>query len=327
MIKSNRFLLSMIMGLAMVLAGCSGGGGGGNSDGGAGGLIYSGVTNEAAVDESNAAEIAGGAFETGLIGDGMMGLSLEQPTESYQIREFRSVKVPRILSDSLYLVDFTAASSGDIQAAAQAASDIIEGSCGGTMSYSITFDDQLGTFGGSFAFSNYCNDGITINGSTRFNGQMDVDSGSFIEATFSFDNLSGGELILDGEVHVDFEATPNVITFDAYSQDPVTGAVFWIEDYIITIDEYADHVVIEMAGRFYHPVFGHVTLSMPEPPEPLVLYNGEEWPESGALVVTGANGSKAKLTAVDHLTCTVAVDSDGDDTYEWESDIMNWEDL
>ncbi len=320
MIRFNKLFLFIIgFTLAFAFAGCSGGGGGGSDDsgGGASGLTYSGVTTPALVDESNAEEITGGAFATGLIGDGMVGLSVDQQIESYHIRNFRSVKVPIVLSDSLNLVDFTFASSGGVQAATQSQSDIIEGSCGGTMSYSVSVDDAQGTFNGSFTFSDYCNDGAIINGAARFNGKMDVDSGNFIEATFSFDNLSGGELLLDGEIQIDFAATPNVVTFNAYGKDPVTGAVFWIEDYRITIDEFAGYVEIEMAGTFYHPDFGYVTLATAEP---LVLHDGDEWPESGTLVVTGAMDSYAKLTAMDHLTCTVEVDG-------WDSGVMNWEDL
>jgi hypothetical protein len=326
MIRFNKLFLFIIgFTLAFAFAGCSGGGGGSDdSGGGASGLTYSGVMTPALVDESNAEEITGGAFATGLIGDGMVGLSVDQQIDSYHIRNFRSVKVPIVLSDSLNLVDFTSASSGGIQAATQTESDIIEGSCGGTMSYSVSVDDAQGTFNGSFTFSDYCNDGAIINGAARFNGKMDVDSGNFIEATFSFDNLSGGELILDGEIQIDFAATPNVVTFNAYGKDPVTGAVFWIQNYSITIDEFAGYVEIEMAGTFYHPDFGYVILSTPEP---LVLHDGDEWPESGTLIVTGANDSKAKLTAIDHLTCTVEVDRDGDGTYEWDSDIINWEDM
>ncbi len=328
MIRFNELLLFIIITFAFAFVGCSGGGGGGggsdDSGGGASGLTYSGVMTPAQVDESNAAEITGGAFATGLIGDGMVGLSVDQQFESYHMRNFRSANVPIILSDSLNLVNFTAASSGGIQTATQTQSDIIEGSCGGTMSYSVSVDDAQGTFTGSFTFSNYCNDGTTINGAARFNGQMDVDSGNFIEATFSFDNLSGGELLLDGEIQIDFAVTPNVVTFNAYGQDPITGAVFWIQNYSITIDEFAGYVEVEIVGTFYHPDFGYVTLATAEP---LVLHDGDEWPESGTLTVTGANDSKAKLTAIDHLTCTVEVDRDGDGTYEWDSDIMNWEDL
>ena len=337
MIKFNKLFLFIIIGLAFVFAGCGGGGGGGDdSGGGASGLTYSGVTTPAQIDESNAAEISGGAFATGLIGDGMVGLSVDRQIKSYHIRNFRSVKVPIILSDSLNLVDFTSPFSGGIQAATQTESDIIEGRCGGTMSYSVSVDDERGTFNGRFIFSDYCNDGTTINGAAGFNGEMDVDSGEFIEATFSFDNLSGGELFLDGEIQIDFAATPNVVTFNAYGQDPISGAVFWIQDYSITIEEYPvqgpepAYVKIKMAGRFYHPDFGYVTLSMPEPPDPLdpfVLREIDVWPESGTLIVTGANGSKAKLIAIDKSTCTVEVDRDGDGNIDWYSDDMSWEDL
>ena len=156
MIRFNKLFSFIIIGLAFAFAGCSGGGGGGNSGGGASGLNYTGVTTPAQVDESNAEEITGGAFATGLIGDGMVGLSVDQQIEAYHIRDFRSVKVPIILSDSLNLVDFTSPSSSGIQAATQTQSDIIAGSCGGSMSYSVSVDDQQGTFSGSFTFSDYC---------------------------------------------------------------------------------------------------------------------------------------------------------------------------
>jgi len=81
---------------------------------------------------------------------------------------------------------------------------------------------------------------------------------------------------------------------------------------------------MQMTWHLLPPDFGYVTLSTPEA---FVLHDGDEWPESGTLTVTGANDSNAKLTANDHLTCTVELDSDGDGTYEWDSDIMSWEDL
>ena len=324
MIKINKLAYVCIVFFALSLFGCSGGGGGGNSGGTTSGLTYSGVMVPAQVDESNAEEIAGGAFATGLIGDGMVGLSVDQQIESYHIRNFRSVNVPLILSDSLELVDFTLSSSNGVQAAVQNQSDVIDGSCGGTMSYSITVDDGQGIFTGSFTFSDYCNDGTIINGSAGFDGRMDVDSGNFIEATFTFDRLSGGELLLDGEMQIDYAATPNVITLNAYGQDPISGAVFWISNYSITIDEYTGFVEIDMVGTFYHPDFGSVVLTTPVS---LVLHDGDEWPESGTIFVNGASDSKAKLIAIDHSTCTVEADGDGDGIYEWNSGIMNWGDL
>ena len=117
---------------------------------------------------------------------------------------------------------------------------------------------------------------------------------------------------------------PHEITFSAYGQDPNSGKIFWIDNYSITIDEYAGYVELEMSGRFFHPDHGYVTLSTDQI---FVLHDGDEWPASGILIVTGANNSKVKLTANDNVTCSVDVDADGDDAYEWTSGLMNWVDL
>jgi hypothetical protein len=318
-------LALLIIGLFLALAlsftagGCSGGGGSSDS-----GLTYSGLTSPAPVDEANAEDLAGGAFATGLVTDGMMGFSVQQAPPAYHIANFRTATIPLILRDSLDLLDIESLAPGGVQAAVQTASDTINGDCGGTMSYSVTGDDVQGTFRGRFRFSNYCNDGTTINGSASFYGEYDVDTGEFAEATFSFNNLTGGELTLTGDIHIDFVADPNVATFNAYGQDPGSGKVFWIKDYIITIAEFAGGVEIGMAGAFYHPDHGYVTLTTQDP---FVVNDGDDWPSSGILVIAGANNSQARLTALDNSTCRIEADADGDDVYEWDSGIMNWEDL
>ena len=192
------------------------------------------------------------------------------------------------------------------------------------MSYTVTFDDVTGKFNGRFTFSDYGCDGTTISGGASFSGIIDVNTLDFIEADFSFNNLSGGDLTLDGDLSIDYDVNPHVITFNAYGQDPNSGKVFWISNYSITIDDNMVSMEIVMSGRFYHPDHGYVTLSTVDP---FVLNNGDEWPNAGTLVVTGANNSKAKLTALSNLTCSVDVDVDGDGVYELLSGVMNWEDL
>lgn len=321
--KSLRFFILCIiaaLSLPYTYGGCAGGGGGDESDG----IIYSGLTNPAEINETNAEDITAGAFSAGLVGDFMMGLSLDQGSNDNLIKEFRTVKIPLILSDSLYLIDFTSSSVGDLQAAVQTEKEIIDGNCGGSMSYSVSVDDAKGTFNGSFTFSSYCNDGTTINGTARFNGRINMATGEFIEAHLSFKNLSAGGLTLDGDVEIDFTLSPNLITFNAYGQDPSSGKIYWIRDYSVSIDENTGFVEIEMVGRFYHPDYGYVTLSTTVP---FVLHDGDEWPTSGSLIASGANNSKARITAIDNINCIIEADIDGDDSYEWDSGTMAWDDI
>jgi len=321
--KNLRFFILCIitaLSLPYTYGGCAGGGGGDDGDG----IVYSGLTTPAEINETNVEDITAGAFSAGLVADGMMGLSLDQRSNDNLIKEFRTVKIPLILSDSLYLIDFTSSSVGDLQTAVQTANDTINGNCGGSMSYSATVDDVNGTFNGSFSFSSYCNDGTTINGSARFSGRININTGEFIGAHLSFDNLTGGGLTLDGDVEIDFTLSPNLITFNACGQDPISGKIYWIRDYSISIDEYTGFVEIEMAGRFYHPDYGYVTSATSAP---FVLHDGDEWPNSGALIVSGANYTKARISAIDNINCIIEADIDGDDSYEWGSGTMAWDDI
>ncbi len=323
--KLRILLLGVIIAVALpyTLGGCSGGGGDNNDDGDDG-LTYSGLTDAAVINESNAEDISGGAFGAGLVGDGMMTLGLGPDQTNTTVNKFRSVKIPVLLSDSLHLLDFGSSSTAGFEAALETVSATINGNCGGSMSYLVQADDSDGTFSGNFNFNEYCNDGTTVNGNASFGGKMNVDTGEFIEAYFSFDNLSGADLTLDGDIDIDFSASPNVVTLNAFGQDPGSGKVFWIRNYRITIDEYSGYVQIEMAGRFYHPDYGYVTLSTTEP---FVLHDGDEWPASGTLVVEGANSRKAKISSIDNANCVVEADIDGDDAYEWVSETLMWDDV
>ena len=267
------FFLLLAFTLPYTYGGCSGGGGGDGDSG----LVYSGLTNPAALTDSNSNDISGGAFGAGLLGDnmseGLPGSSLNLGSTTYHTNNLRSVQVPLILSDSLELIDFASSTSGSVQAAVQSETATIDDGCGGSMSYTVTFDDVTGNFNGRFTFSDYGCDGTTISGGASFSGIIDVNTLDFIEADFSFNNLSGGDLTLDGDLSIDYDVNPHVITFNAYGQDPNSGKVFWISNYSITIDDNMVSMEIVMSGRFYHPDHGYVTLSTVDP---FVLNDGDE---------------------------------------------------
>jgi hypothetical protein len=59
----------------------------------------------------------------------------------------------------------------------------------------------------------------------------------------------------------------------------------------LAIEESTGFFQVQISGIFYHPGYGYVTLRKTEPS---VLHDCVEWPNSGSLVVTGADSSKAK---------------------------------
>jgi hypothetical protein len=339
--------VTIAVSLLFYIGGCSSGGGGGGSDGDDG-LTYSGLTTPAELSDQNAEDISGGALGAGLIGDGMSGFSsLDRSSDENFVREFRTVKVPQILSDSLHLIDYTETAASATQAALDTTIESTEeGNCGGRVSYSVRADDLEGTFSGSFTYSAYCNDGTTINGKASFEVKMDpetleTENPEPVEAYLSFETLSGGDLTLDGEIDIDFKDSGYEVTFNAYGQDPVSRKVYWIDNYRIAIDEGQEEIEGEeaprnfvrvniLSGNFYHPDHGYVTLITEEP---FVLYpdnddNPEnDWPVSGILVVTGANNKKAKIAAVDHEYCNVEADLDGNNEYETDLGDMRWDEM
>ncbi len=318
--------------LLFYIGGCSSGGGGGSD--GDDGLTYSGLTTPAEINEQNAEDMSGGAFGAGLIGDGMMGFSsLDRSSDDHLVGEFRAAKVPQILSDSLYLMDFTAPSAGAAQAALDTIEETVDDDCGsGTMTYSMRLDDLTNNFSGSFTFSNYCNGGTTMNGRVRFEGSIkNMEPLEFDDVLLSFETLSGGDLTLDGDIEIDFKDAADEVVFNAYGQDPGSGKVYWIENYNLTFEEGTEgnenFVRIRiLSGKFYHPDHGYVTLSTLEA-DPFVMYEGDEFPISGTLIVTGANNAKARIVAEDAVSCSVDGDFDGFEGYEWESGIMYWDEI
>ena len=116
-------ILCLILALALpyTYGGCSGGGGGGGSDA-SDVIIYSGLTDAAAISEENAEDIAGGAFGAGLLGDGMMemDLSLARVPSDHQVGKFRAVKVPMLLNHSLERLDLASSPAGGVQQAVAA---------------------------------------------------------------------------------------------------------------------------------------------------------------------------------------------------------------
>lgn len=328
--KFNTLKMLTAIFLTLIYLGC-GGGGGGDGDGGGGdgsGITYSGLTTQAEVEENNAIDLAGGAFaagQTGSIFTGFAALKENKEQDGLQIDTFRTLKMPTIfvncirsidLAPPLYKLSFMAK-------AIRTETGTEYGPCGGSFSYTFNIDDTTGKFNGTISFSHFCDEGITFSGKCRVTGTADLITGDVIRASFSFDDLSDENMIMDADISVDFSVSPMSCTLDGYFKDKATGLVYWIRDYTVYISEYSGYKEVEIFGTFYHPDYGYVLVSTVEL---FIIYDGDEWPSSGVLYLTGINSTTAMLTSIDSLRCRVEADTDGDGYCDCDSGILKWVD-
>jgi len=332
MLYEKSTLLIPYVVIAFGIIAIVGSGGGGGTTPTPTPITYTGLTTQADVTDNNAQTLAAGAFKSGRTGSALSGTGAVETGTDENTISFRTLKVTQALEDALLQVDLSSVSGGPIIGATQSESGSVSGPCGGTASYTIQFDDQTGVFSGSFSFSNYCDGGVTISGSANFSGFLDLsdpNNPTFETVTFTFTNLSDGSSTLDGTIEIDLSSSPIIVIFDTLLQDDSTEKVYWSQDYVMYVTEGVDgtgnYVDVEIiSGTYYDPDYGYVTV---ETTTAFRVYENNEWPSSGVMVVTGNNNKKVRLSAIDETQWQIDADLDGNGSYEWGPEVKNWTDL
>jgi hypothetical protein len=202
--------------------------------------------------------------------------------------------------------------------------DIQYGNCGGHATCDLDTNKLTGETNGSVTYSDYCDMGITISGTSSLSGTKNLVTEDWITANISFDNLIVESNTLDGNILLDNTVTPGTVTMNVYSKDNTSGKVFWIDGYQLGIIDRDAEKEADLEGTFYHPDYGYVILSMDNT---FLLYDGDEWPSTGSIFFEGDNSTEAQLVILDNLTCRIEADTDSDGIYDWDSGILNWSDL
>ena len=298
--------------------GCGGGGGDGGSP-----LEYTGVTTQATVDDTNSEDLTKGAYAGG--SSGMMGLGAV--SQSGVSDHPRYLNLAQTLQNAIIQVDVNAP-EGIVEAGAIIqASDSFTGDCStGLGSYVMNFDDQTGEFTGTLSFNGYCSEGVTLSGSATFSGTFDDVNGEFSVFTVSIASLTvssaGDSFTTSGTISFSFQTSPTTMTADLLMRDNTTLEVFWVYNYSITTVDGLNYEEISFTGRFYHPNYGYVSISTPTP---IRIYDGDMWPSQGVLVVSGAGGTGARLTADISFSYMVEADTDGDGNFDnYDSGWISW---
>jgi len=329
MMKKFRFVFALgavvFFSLTILLTGCGGGG----EEQSSGVINYSGSTTEAAVTSINATEITKAAYQGGEFASALI-LGAVIVADDTNVGYSLPLRLPKVLKNVLGKIDF---SSEQIAAGADVKlSDSFPGSCGGTASYTITGYNLTGNFSGSLKFDKYCEENNILSGGASFSGRLNEDASDFISIAISFNAITytkeSKNLTLKGQVDVDYSVIPYTISYDVVAKDNVSEKVFWWNTYKIEITEGTSYEDFSLSGKFYHPDYGYVIVSTLTP----FRFNSDSaTPSSGVLLVTGktatAGGSNtsAELIVLSSATYHIIADADGDTSYEWNSDILNWQ--
>jgi hypothetical protein len=329
--RSKLFTLISLtaISISFIFGGCGGGGGGGDGGGGASGIQYTGLTTQATIDESNAEDIAVGAYMGGDIGT-VMGLSSHAQTGAREFDRSRTITVSEAIEKFILNIDLTASFDGPSIKAIIADSDTIYGNCGGSASFTFKINDVTGEFTGNFNFNNYCEDGVTITGRSNVSGEVDLDFGDIRQFSMSFDSLTftvaDDSFTIKGSITYDDLEAPIVnVEMDLLMSDSITEKVFWAQNYYLRISKGPDYIDVYIIGRYYDPEYGYVDV---ESTTDFRIYDGEDWPSKGVLIVEGDTGSFGGntiscLTVYTCGACVVDADTDGGGSYNWSSGFSN----
>jgi hypothetical protein len=321
------------------------GGSGGSDDGGGGGgggpsaVTYTGATTPAEITADNAKDIAVSAYESGATGaafTAISGLEVNDQVAADPGRPFLADTVGAF-ERTLERLDYRAAAENSLPTAVESDSDAISGDCGGNASYSIQVNTDTGDFSGNISFNAFCSEGVTLGGKAAFSGSVDTstDPVTLEYFTLNFNAVTGQSaaesITMAGQLDISISGATHIATMNLNIRDNNRNRVCKIENFQMDILEDYGYMSCDVSGRFYDPDYGYVDLQT-TPSLPFRVYDYDDYPSSGQLVLTGKTGTsggpeKARLTAIDAASCRVEADADGDADYEYDSGPIPWDTL
>jgi hypothetical protein len=297
------FYWPALLGGVLILTAC--GGGGGSVSSGSDGLTYSGLTTPAAVSSSNAEELSTTTPEA--VSQAVLGsyAASTNPLKPYGVvlsgTTRNSTALPKPIIDITKRIQPTLPSSdlpiGVTQSGTYSSDDINSDfgatvSCGGSVTYSITYSGTGDTESGKYTFNNLCIDmGVLMDGTeigeVTLNGTMTF-ADTETEWTYTYTNFT---VTNNGDIYnySGTEACSKLFPYECTSYTTYIGtddSIYKIED----SDAWCDNSCYAFA-TFYNPTYGSVTLSAMN----VTFECPDGYPNSGEITITGTNDSSATI--------------------------------
>jgi len=313
--KMKKLLLMLCVSVfsASLIVSCGGGGGGGGVPAG---ITYTGVTTQALIDENNAVDIVLETYE-GVDTTSELNVLGAVSENSSSVKNPLFVDISTYFQSVVYEIETSVGQNSAYMGAVITESDSINGSCGGNFSYTLTGDDQTGNFNGGLTFNNFCEEGITANGSIDLSGNINLNTNeiSYFEMTFTNINMTSGQksISLNGSMDFNLQSSPIVMTFSFTYKDNNLNKTFKYENFAYEYTEGVGFVDMTFSGRFYYHDYGYVDIVTESP----LRTNGSDfYPSSGSVIFMGESGTKARLNVSNSSSFIVEADTDGDGLYD-----------
>jgi hypothetical protein len=310
---------------------CGGGGGSGSP---ASTAQYTGVTTPAALTTENSSTLVAESYQGAMTSDSMVPFaaiaSAGQGSDHASLSTPIALDMQAAFADSLYQA-IHASQEAQASTAERAVSEssTINGDCGGTATYNVTYDENSGVFSGSFVYNGFCSETINLSGQATFSGRMDSTNGGFDYFSLTFSNLTttadGQSNTVNGTLECDFQGSDLLITTNMVVAQSSSGLVCWLNNYTVQLNGNQ----MEISGRYYNPIHGYIDFVTTSP---LILSDFSQFPSAGVIEFTGAVGTgglqtTAQLTALSSTTCQVTADTDGDGIDDFDTGEILWTEL
>lgn len=311
-ISNNKILKKICCGLPLLLFALTLSACGGGSDGGGVSetpVTYSGLTDQAALDETNSGQLAIDAFNGGATGESMTSLSMTD-TSSVTNSNQNTLALTKLFNKFAQQIDVTnlATESNTAKAIYPITGPPEYGTCGGFATISGTFDDDALTFSATVSFSSFCDGGVTMTGNVTMFGALYGDY-SYKKYTMIFSNIFVSQVGVfsyraGGSISMDFDT--NTVIISMVVLDNATNKTYWTKDYTMTVDDSGSPISITFSGTYYDHDEGFINVTT-SPTDPILINYGAACPHDGVIEITGSNGT-ATLTITVLCTYNLVVD-------------------
>ncbi len=306
---------------AALLAACGGGGDGGGTSGNSG-ITYTGPTSAAPITGANANTLA----KTALFSNSATGVSVfKTGTTSNTAADTSLAAMIKTLSRLPQQINLDKTQLTQASRAVFTPPAPITGSCGGSFTYSFNVDDATGSFSGSLIFNSFCEDvNDVINGTITASGTVDLNTKEFISFSMTFSSLSindaGTSMTFNGTMTVSFPDVNTTLFTMSMDATDSNGVSVRIDNFAVQTTDNGTYETINISGRFFHSQYGYVNISTLTPMNVTLI---GDYPYSGVMLLTGANGTRAQITFNTSNNYVLDVDADGNGSFELRG-TCNW---